>query len=159
MGDTRAIRAASLADVPGLVPVVNRAYEHERWLIPGPRTTERELAAEILEERSVVLVASVADAPVGTVRVRPLEPEEAELGLLAVDPALHHRGLGAALVAAAERWGKEAGFLALRLECGRELGLVPFYAGLGYTVVKEDLGVHLSSFRPFTLVTMRKELR
>ena len=62
------------------------------------------------------------------------------------------------LIGEAERAARDAGFDTLTLDCARELGLPPFYASLGYTVVREDVGMYLGAERPITKVTMTKKL-
>ena len=155
------LRGAVSSDVPALVDLVNAAFEHERWLIPGPRLPSADGARELLGAGLVTLVATLADELVGTVRVR-FEDEHGadlvtpELGYLAVHPAAQGRGIGSRLVRAAEEVARCAGCDAIELRCGRELGLEPYYAALGFERVAEELASRYGSYRPFTLVTLER---
>lgn len=157
------LRIAVRADVPAVVDVVNLAFEHEGWLIPGPRLDADVAEHEVVGPLLVTFVATLRDAIVGTVRVRFDDDDGApreipELGLLAVHPNARGRGLGALLVRAAEGLAFRAGAGAIELYCGRELGLEPYYLGLGYQRIGEDFGPRYGSYRPFTLVTLRRSL-
>lgn len=157
-------RPASAADAPRIVEVVNRAYERERWLIPGPRTSEAEIRDEIATPEGVLIVAECDQRLVGTVRVKPLEPRAsgdrpAEIGLVAVDPGVQGLGIGPRLVAAAETWAREHGHATAELACGRELGMVDYYSALGYEAFSVCYGRQFGSTEPFALVSMRKRLR
>ena len=157
------IRIAIRADVPAIVELVNRAFEHEAWLIPGPRLHAAEASRELVDPSLVALVATLRDVIVGVVRVRFDDAGRGpraipELGLLAVDPDAQGRGIGAMLVRAAEQLARQAGCAAIELHCGRELGLEAYYTALGYAWVAEELGSMFGSYRPFTLVTLQRKL-
>ena len=155
-----AIRSARREDVPALTGVVNRAFAHEEWLIPGPRVTEPALLADLDASGTVLLLAAQGDRILAAVRVSPHKDGErvAEMGLLSVDPEAQGTGIGTRLVAAAEDWARSEGHRRMRLRCGVELGLATYYSRLGYRAVLEDVGAHFNARRPFTLVTMEKDL-
>ena len=108
--------AEDLALAPAVVDVVNRAYAHtevglfvtkiERTNIDDVRTSisRRETAIAILE-REVV----------GSVRARALDDRTGWFGALGVDPALHGRGFGEALVLFAEEDAARTGRVAMQI--------------------------------------------
>ena len=118
---------------------------------------------EVARAGTTLIVAEHGDELVGVVRVRVVRDRAASgvatLGLLAVEPGRQGRGVGARLVAAAERTAAAAGCAQIDLACGRELGMDDFYSALGYGTIATDWGARWGSTLPFTLVTMRKELR
>jgi len=163
IGTRLGLRVAVRSDVPAIVELVNLAFEHECWLIPGPRLHPAEAYREIIDPSLVTLVATLRDAVVGTVRVQ-FDDEcgrpraNPELGLLAVHPRAQGRGIGTMLVRAAERLARLGGCAAIELHCGRELGLEAFYRSLGFEWVAEHFGSKFGSHRPFTLVTLQRRL-
>ena len=154
------LRPATEADVAALTSMINEAYLREAWLLPPPRTTEHELRDEIARDAVRLIVAEVAGELAGSIAVwlRPPEGGGPHFGMLAVARRFQGRGLASLLVGEAEETARGAGSATLTLECAKELGLVPYYASLGYRVVREDVGLHLGAERPITKVTMRKEL-
>ncbi|HSD86114.1 MAG TPA: GNAT family N-acetyltransferase [Kofleriaceae bacterium] len=160
---TVTIRFARVSDVPVVVELVNLAFEHEGWLIPGPRLCDADATRELFGPDLITLVATLEDTVVGAVRVRFADEHRQpcatpELGLLAVHPDAQARGLGSMLVRAAERLARGAGCDAIELKCGRELGLEAYYKALGYEWVDEEFGPKFGSYRPFTLVTLQRRL-
>lgn len=158
-----ALRFVRPRDVPALVDLVNRAYEHERWLIPGPRLLARDVDREWFAPHIMAIVATMRGAPIGTVRVRFADEHGRalaipELGLLAVDPTIQRRRIGKQLVRGAEDIARNSGHAVIELRCGHELGLEAYYRALGYERVDAEYGTKFGSFQPFTLVTMRRRL-
>jgi ribosomal protein S18 acetylase RimI-like enzyme len=109
--------AEDLALAPAVVDVVNRAYAHtevglfatkiDRTDIDDVRTSisRRETAGALLESEVV-----------GSVRARALDGRTGWFGVLGVDPAVHGRGVGEALVRFAEDDAARAGRGAMQLE-------------------------------------------
>ncbi len=61
----------------------------------------------------------------------------AEIGALVVDGAARRQGAGRALVAAAERWAREAGYGAIRVRSNTaRTAARPFYEARGFELVK-----------------------
>ena len=91
-----------------------------------------ELAADRdgLDDVALQLVALDGGRVVGTCRVL-VEGEVGRLGRMAVEPGARGRGVGAAILAAAERSARDAGARLMRLHAQRYVeGL---YAAAGYT--------------------------
>lgn len=131
MSDELQIRLADIRDVAAIVRVINVAFRAaESFFIEGDRIT-----AEILQpmlDKGNFLLAEDAAGLVGCVYVEP-QGERAYFGLLAVDPARQHHGLGRRLVHESENHARDAGCRAmdLRIVNLRE-ELAPFYRRLGY---------------------------
>ena len=150
-------RLAVLADVEALVPIINEAYMREAWLLPPPRTTQEELAADLALAEFRLMVAELDGELVGSIGVW-LRDEGPFFGLFAVAPAFQGRGLASILVGQAEQVARDAGFSCMRLECAKELGLPPYYESLGYHIEREEVGIFLGSVEPITLTVMKKDL-
>ena len=131
MSDALQIRWAEASDAAAIVQVINLAFRAaESFFIERDRIT-----AEILQsmlETGNFLLATDAAGLLGCVYVE-LRGYRAYFGLLAVDPARQHRGLGRRLIAEAENHARAAGCHAMdiRIVSLREK-LLPFYRRLGY---------------------------
>jgi GNAT superfamily N-acetyltransferase len=131
MSDQLQIRWAEPGDVTAIVRAVNVAFRAaESFFVEGDRIT-----AEILRpmlEKGNFLLAEDSAGLVGCVYLD-LRAERAYFGLLAVDPARQHRGLGRRLIDEAENHARAAGcrVMDLRIVSVRE-ELPPFYRRLGY---------------------------
>jgi N-acetylglutamate synthase-like GNAT family acetyltransferase len=131
VSDELQIRLADTRDVADIVRVINVAFRAaENFFIEGDRITP-ELLRPMLDKGNF-LVAEAAAGLVGCVYVE-LQGERAYFGLLAVDPARQHRGLGRRLVDESENHARAAGcrVMDLRIVNLRE-ELPPFYRRLGY---------------------------
>lgn len=116
------MRTATAADVPAVRALVERAYRgdaarggwtHEADLLDGQRTDEAALRDMLADPAQALLLAEEDGAITGCVTVRGGEP--AYLGMLTVDPARQGGGLGARLLAAAERHAAAAGSRAMEM--------------------------------------------
>ncbi|MBI5284286.1 MAG: GNAT family N-acetyltransferase [Chloroflexi bacterium] len=151
-------RTADETDVPAVVPMINAAYLRESHLLPGPRIDPDRLLAELRQPDTQLILAETGGVLAGSVRLITRD-DRAYFGLLATDPALQGRGLASMLIDHVERKARDAGFDALYLQCVKELGLPPFYASLGYSVITEIPGVtDWGALRPWTKVEMKKAL-
>ncbi len=131
------LRAATPADVPALVEMVNAAYaSSESHVFPGSRRTERDRVLLRLER---VVVAEQDRSIVGCVDID-LAREPAHFGMLAVVPALHGSGIGSVLIARAEEMARAAGRTRMCIEVVKEAGRVPYYERRGYRTVRETPG-------------------
>ncbi|MET8092364.1 GNAT family N-acetyltransferase [Micromonospora sp. NPDC005220] len=149
-GTRPAVRPASLSDVPALVELRLANAEAHLALDPDTyRLPQREAVIEhfttVLNDttgRSAVLVAEQGGQVVGMVEVLPL-PEPPAHQILRPEPsaqihtvvlgAARGRGVGSALLDAADRWAAEHGIT--NLSAGihhRNAGAVRFYRHHGY---------------------------
>jgi GNAT superfamily N-acetyltransferase len=128
-------RPAADAEVPALARVINRAYTVEAFFVVPPRTTEDELRARLAEHGGAFLVVDddARDGELaGAVYVEP-RGARGYFGMLSVDPERQGRGLGRALVAAAEAWCRGAGCRFVDISVVNVRTELPaFYAALGY---------------------------
>ena len=131
-------RPATADDAPAIVRVVNRAYRVEDFFVTGDRTTGDDVRARMATPGGCFLVvdddAAGADpgALAAAVYVK-LRGTRGYLGMLAVDPERQRRGLGRALVAAAEARCRAAGCRFLDIDVVNVRRELPaFYASLGF---------------------------
>jgi GNAT superfamily N-acetyltransferase len=158
MSDQLQIRWAEPRDVTAIVRVVNVAFRAaESFFVEGDRIT-----AEILRpmlEKGNFLLAEDSAGLVGCVYLD-LRGERAYFGLLAVDPARQHRGLGRRLIDQAENHARAAGcrVMDLRIVSVRE-ELSLFYRRLGYLETgTEPFPEEIKSKLPCHFVLMSKPL-
>lgn len=136
-------RAATLADVDAIVPLVNAAYRGvggergwttEEHLVEGMRAERGEILAMMAAPDSHFELALDEDgALLGSVHLRG-EPDGAcYLGMLSVDPRLQAKGVGRALLARSEELARAWGRSRMRitvLEVRSEL--LSYYERRGY---------------------------
>jgi GNAT superfamily N-acetyltransferase len=135
-------RVATAEDVPALVALINRAYRVEEFFVTGPRTGEGEVRRRMEKPGACFLVVDGGDpgtdpgAPAGPLAGAAyvdLRGARGYLGMLSVDPDRQHRGLGRALVAAAEERCHAAGCRFLDIDVvSLRRELPPFYTRLGF---------------------------
>ena len=154
-------RAATLADVATLHPLIERAYRgetakagwtHEADLLFDTRTSAEELSALIADPDRVILLAHKDGALIGCVQVARVGDDRTYLGMLTVEPTLQASGLGRRLLAAAETEAV-ARFAARRMEMTvihRRAELIAWYKRRGYRPTGET--------RPFPVDPPRPEL-
>jgi GNAT superfamily N-acetyltransferase len=108
-------RAATTADVPALVALVNSAYRGESskagWtteadLLGGQRIDVDGLTEIITTPGNIILVHVKDDIPVACVHLE-RTGQDCYLGLLTVQPTIQGSGLGRRMLEAAERWALE----------------------------------------------------
>jgi len=131
-------RAATAADAPRLISLVNSAYSIETFL-EGTRTDDERLAAMMGKGR--ILIAEDGAGRLLTCVYIEVRGSRGYLGLLAVDPAHQGSGLARRVIQAAEDRLRDEGceavdivVLSLRPE------LLPIYRRFGYieTGIEED---------------------
>ena len=111
------LTGVDLAQAGRIADLVNRVYaESERglWKAGTQRTNAEEITA--FAEAGELAVARLGGRLAGVVRIRRLDPETGEFGMLAADPAVHGRGVGRELVRFAEEVSRERGSTVMRLE-------------------------------------------
>ncbi len=131
MSDEIKIRWAKARDIAAIVRVINAAFRAaESFFIERDR-----ISAETLQpmlEKSNFLLAEDAAGLAGCVLVE-LRGERAYFGLLAVDPARQHRGLGRRLIDEAENYARASGCRAMDLCIVNLRAELPaYYRRLGY---------------------------
>lgn len=118
--DVRIEPAASADDamlVAAVTELINQVYEVAEaglW-VKGARRTSRQEVAELITLGEIA-TARTGDRVIGAVRIRRLDDETAEFGMLAADPTQRGLGVGRALVAFAEDWAVKRGFPEMQLE-------------------------------------------
>ncbi len=131
------LRAADARDIDAVDRVMAAAFDPrfgEAWT--------RNQALGVLAMPGVRLtLALVDDAPAGFALVRAIM-DEAELLLLAVDPARRRRGIGAALLRAVEADCAARGVRRLHLEVRAGNTAVRLYAAQGFAPVGERRGYY-----------------
>ncbi len=100
-----------------LCDLINRVYDEAEsgmWKENGTRTRPAEVE-ELLRTRALIL-AEDRGTVVGCVNVKLMQAGVAEFGMLVADPAHRSKGIGSALVAAAEDWARKRKCGLIRLE-------------------------------------------
>ena len=138
--------------------VINLAFRAaESFFVEGDRITPEILQSML--DKGNFLLAEAAAGLVGCVYVE-LQGERAYFGLLAVDPARQHRGLGRRLIDEAENHARADGcrIMDLRIVSVRE-ELPPFYRRLGYVETgTAPFPAEIKSKLPCHFVLMSKPL-
>jgi GNAT superfamily N-acetyltransferase len=151
------LRAAEVGDVEAIVPLINTAFLAERPFVKD----ERIQAAGVrdLLAKGHFLLGYLGDTLVGCVYVEAHRPR-AYLGLLSVDPAHQHAGLGTELMAAAEERCRTAGCDGVDLQfINHRAELLQFYSGLGYRETGTAPFPYTARMKmPFHFIRMSKEL-
>ncbi|HZQ22828.1 MAG TPA: GNAT family N-acetyltransferase [Terriglobales bacterium] len=126
------VRLATPADMAAIIDVVNAAFSIEKFL-EGTRT-DRERMTATMHDGEILVMEDGSGRIVASVYVE-VKGERGYFGMLAVDPAHQGKGLGRAMITAAENFCRRRGckimdiaVLSLRPE------LPPFYENLGYGV-------------------------
>jgi len=105
-------RTAEFADAESIARLVNIAFRTERFFIDADRNDPDKV--RMLLPKGRFLLAEEVSKLVGCVYVE-LRGERGYFGLLAVDPARQHSGMGSFLIAAAEDYCRAAGCLFMDL--------------------------------------------
>ncbi len=110
--DKTRTRTAEFADAENIARLVNVAFRPERFFTDADRTDPAKVQA--LLRKGKFLLAEEAGMLVGCVYVE-LRGERGYFGLLAVDPARQHAGVGSSLIEAAEDYCRADGCLVMDL--------------------------------------------
>jgi GNAT superfamily N-acetyltransferase len=109
-----------------------------------PAQMKRRFEALSRDPESAIFVAESEDGGlIGWVHVvgrhcLELDPY-AELGGLVVDAAARRKGVGKALLSAAEQWAAGHGYTTMRVRSNMKRGEArPFYEGMGYAITKSQ---------------------
>jgi GNAT superfamily N-acetyltransferase len=158
MGDEIKIRWVEARDVAAIVRVINLAFRAaESFFVEGDRISP-EVLLPMLDNGNFLLAEDAAGVA-ACVYVE-LRSERAYFGLLAVDPARQHRGLGHRLIDEAEDYARASGCRAMDLRIvNLRAELPPFYRRLGYVETgTEPFPTEIKSKLPCHFVLMSKPL-
>jgi ribosomal protein S18 acetylase RimI-like enzyme len=151
------LRLAEIEDVEAIVPLINVAFLAERPFVKN----ERIQAAGVrdLLTKGQFILGYLDEELVGCVFVETHRPR-AYLGLLSVDPAHQHDGLGTELMAAGEKRCREAGTEGIDLQfINHRTELLRFYSKLGYRENGTAPFPDTARMKmPFHFIRMSKEL-
>jgi len=157
--DSVTIREASPADITVLVPLVNRAFEIEKFFSGADRTDADEMLRMMND--GVYLVSEDEQGASGCVYVK-INEAAGYFGMLAVDPNRQKSGLGAKLIAAAEEFARKRGCSVMEITVVNiRPELFPYYRKLGYVDVGPEGRRAVLKREPlidYHLVRMRKAL-
>ena len=124
------IRTATPDDRPRMVMVINEAFAIETFL-DGTRTDEVRLSA-LMERGSFLVTEEDAGQIVASVYLE-IRGSRGYIGMLAVDPALQGKGVGRAMIQAAEEHCRAYGCIEMDLVVlSLRPDLPPRYRKLGY---------------------------
>lgn len=163
------IRPATLADIPALHLVIERAYRgetarsgwtHEADMLDGQRIERATLDAILDAPGEQLLVADRGGTPIGCVQVSDRGDGLTYLGLLCIDPTLQAGGLGRQLLDAAERIAV-ARFGARTMEMtviDRRSALIAYYERRGYTLTGESRPFPIAVVPPLRMAVLAKAL-
>jgi N-acetylglutamate synthase-like GNAT family acetyltransferase len=124
------LRKAGRGDAPALADLINRAFRVERFYAVGDRITVRQVEEHL--GRGEFHVLEDESALAGCVYVE-LRGERSYVGLLSIDPARQHGGLGSRLLAVAEDRARGEGCAHMdMLIVNLRTELPPYYGKRGY---------------------------
>jgi ribosomal protein S18 acetylase RimI-like enzyme len=124
------IRAATRRDLPQMVSVINSAFAVETFL-EGDRTDLSQLA-ELMEKGMFLLAHDRSGTLIASIYVE-TRGDRGYFGMLAVDPACQGKGIGRAMVEAAEEYCRKRKCRDMDLTVlSLRPGLPPLYRRLGY---------------------------
>jgi GNAT superfamily N-acetyltransferase len=147
---------AAADDIPGVVRVINAAYEVEKFFVAGDRT-DMETARRLMT-KGVFLIARDDGDLTGCVYVE-LRGTRAYFGMLSVEPSRQGTGLGRRLVDEAEQYARDHGCAAMDIRVVNLRGeLLPFYRKLGYVERATEPVDDPRALQPFHFILMSKPL-
>jgi GNAT superfamily N-acetyltransferase len=150
-------RSATDADVEAIVELVNRAYEVECFFVEGDRTSAEDIRHELAT--GTMLVVDRPDRSLAACVFVKVSGERGYFGLLAVDQADQGRGLGPALIHAAEDFARSKGATVMDITVVNvRTNLLKYYRRLGYVADGTEPYVHRPVLQPVHFVKMSKPL-
>jgi GNAT superfamily N-acetyltransferase len=152
-------RFGEVADTGALVGLINVAFIPEQVAIEGDRIDAARLQAFFAKGKFLVL--EDGSGVVGCVYAELRAAQRGYIGLLALYPQFHGRGLGRQLMTRAEEYLAEAGceWADLRTISARD-DLVPMYKHLGYEETgTAEMPAEIPLKIPCHFITMAKRLR
>lgn len=164
-----AIRPATIADLPALHGVIERAYRgdsarvgwtHEADLLSGTRTDIASLKAIVVDPVQVLLVLFENRVPLGCVNVADRGGSVAYLGLLCIEPSRQGEHMGRRLIVAAETHARDA-FHCATIEMtviDKRRELIAYYERRGWQVTGEKRDFPIPLDPPFFMDVLAKPL-
>jgi len=152
------VNIASPEDVIDLLPIINAAYEVEKFFVEGDRTDEATIR-RMMSAGAFLTATDESGRLAGCVYVQ-LRGDRGYFGMLSVDPSSQGRGLGRRLVDAAEDYARTNGCIAMDIRVvNLRTELLPFCRKLGYlgTGAVEPAS-DPRALQPFYFVRMSKQL-
>jgi ribosomal protein S18 acetylase RimI-like enzyme len=140
-----ATASADVTVMERITDLINQVYtvaEDGLWVDGAVRTTVDEVAG--LTRAGQIAVASLNGRIVGCVRVRRLDGDKGEFGMLAADSGHRGAGIGRELIRFAERKSRQDGLTTMRLELlvprnwshpSKEF-LAAWYTRIGYRILR-----------------------
>ena len=151
------VTSATAADIPGIVRVINAAYEVEKYFVAGDRTDGESVAR--LMTTGVFLIERDGNGELAGCVYVERRGSRGYLGMLAVDPSQQNAGLGRRLVDAAEEWARNGGCDVMDIRVvNLRTELLPFYRKLGYMERGSEAVDDPRALQPFHFVLMSKIL-
>lgn len=163
------IRPATLADLPALHPLIERAYRgesaragwtHEADLLSGARTDTATLASIVNDPAQVLLMLAENAVPLGCVNVADRGGGLAYLGMLCVEPARQGGHLGRRLIAAAETHARDI-YHARIIEMtviSQRCELIAYYERRGWLLTGERRPFPIPHDPPYVMEVLAKPL-
>jgi len=126
-------RRATPDDIPALVSLINSAYRVEDFFVNGDRTNAEDVGARIAAPNACFLVVDGAAGVLAGAVYVDVKSSRGHFALLSVDPFLQRKGVGRALIVAAEDYCRSAGCQSLDLEVVNLRSELPdYYTALGF---------------------------
>ena len=158
------IEFATREDAAEILRIINAAYDHGEAGIwePGWARTQLDDVERMVDAREIAVLR--ADGRIlGSVRIRRLDEDTSELGMLSVDPAAMGAGAGRALLAFAEQLHgtpfMQLELLVPRAPHAHKQRLHEWYSRLGYRLISEREFDEPLLAGPTDMRTYRKSLR
>ena len=147
---------AAADDIPGLVRMINAAYEVEKYFVSGDRTDAESVRR--LMTKGAFVVTRNRGGLTGCVYVE-ARGARGYFGLLAVDPSRQSVGVGRRLVGLAEQYARDHGCEVMDIRVvNLRTELQPFYRKLGYVERGTEQVNEPRAIQPFHFILMSKAL-
>ncbi|HZR25010.1 MAG TPA: GNAT family N-acetyltransferase [Vicinamibacterales bacterium] len=159
MTNTLAVRAAGDADVPAITALVNAAFAVERAFVDRDRTSVDEIRS--MMAKGGFFVADDRDGSLLAAMYLERRGDHAYLGMLSIQPAEQGRGVGRAMMTAAESQCRAWNCVALDIRILHlRTELPPFYLKLGFVETgRTDFVDDPLSRKPYYFILMTKPLQ
>jgi ribosomal protein S18 acetylase RimI-like enzyme len=131
MESALSVRTATITDVPLLVSLINAAFVVERAFVDRDRTDVDDVTGYL--EKGSFLISEGEDGGADACVYVETHGARGYIGMLAVKPGRHGRGIGRRMMSAAEQYCRAAGCRAVDIRIVNLRAELPgFYRSLGY---------------------------